>query len=135
MDIKFICNVLFGTKRSGLFLINVNCTFEKFVLKMFTHGTEILERKGTKNEDYPIFFCTINTRAWTRNIQLVLLLVNVKPRTTKLFVKFSEKKRFDFWTFLLVRQQSIRLVGHTRITKRFRFNVAEIESKSRYRSS
>lgn len=103
---------------------------------MFAHGTEILERKGTKNEDYPIFFffCTINTRTWPRNIQLVLL-VNVKPRTTKLFVKFSEKERFDFWTFLLVRQQSIRLVGHTRITKRFRFNVAEIESKSRYRSS
>lgn len=113
----------------------MNRAFEKFVLKMFAHGTEILERKGTKNEDYPIFFCTINSRTWTKNIQLVLLLVNVKPRTTKLFVKFAEKERFGFWTFLLVRQQSIRLVGHTRITKRFRFNVAEIESKSRYRSS
>lgn len=112
----------------------MNRAFEKFVLKMFVHGTEILERKGTKRR-LSDFFCAINTRAWTRNIQLVLLLVNVKPRTTKLFVKFSEEERFDFWTFLLVRQQSIRLVGHTRITKRFRFNVAEIESKSRYRSS
>lgn len=56
MDIKFVCNVLFWTKLLGLFLINVNRSFEKFVLKMLAHGTEILERKGTKNEDYPNFF-------------------------------------------------------------------------------
>lgn len=56
MDIKFICNVLFWTEHSGLFLINVNRAFEKFVLEMFAHGTEILERKETKYKDYSIFF-------------------------------------------------------------------------------